>query len=205
MPAQLPRYRCSNKELEDALNTLSEAVERALNRNYHLGRGMLGHVDADNVLLEAEGTGDGGAVAPCPFSVKLVLQSGGDYKVSLNAGVVNGNLPSNIFDTFTIGGGSNYYVKLSVTTTGNSVTSVDVVVDTSHPDAPTVTMGTAPDNFDVLVYVLVSVGGKLTPFRVLGCGNVIAVPVIVQQTPKDSPSPGGSAWDLYYTWVFKAG
>jgi len=71
--------------------------------------------------------------------------------ISLWPGTVNGIMPENMFDTFTVDATSLWYVKATVDTSGGAVQSVSINVDTSSPDVQTPASDDFPTGFDVLL------------------------------------------------------
>ena len=87
-----------------------------------------------------------------PFDISLAFDSGSSTtKINVWPGTINGIMPENIFDDFTISGGDLHYVKATIDTDGSAVTSVTLNVDTSTPDVQHSADGSMPSGFDVLL------------------------------------------------------
>ena len=71
--------------------------------------------------------------------------------ITLWPGVVNGILPSNIYDTFSVDAVSLWYVKAACTSDGTQITAATIHVDASPPDIQTPATDAMPSEVDVLV------------------------------------------------------
>ncbi|MGC3991670.1 MAG: hypothetical protein QM796_18665 [Chthoniobacteraceae bacterium] len=141
----------------------------------------------------------GGLTIPAPpsFDLSLALdKTGGTGTATFGLGLVNGKLPSNIFSSLSFTTSGTHYVKLQCATDGKSVNTVALAIDDTPPAAMDSAMGAAPLNFEVLLYALVNG----TAFRAWNTGNVLASIQEAIRAPKTSTSPGGPAFDIYYTW-----
>jgi|GEM_PF-5973675 len=137
--------------------------------------------------------GSGSTTATPPFTMSLNAST---TTASFTLGLVNAKLPSNIFAGVSYSASGTQYVKLQCGTDGKSVNAVTLVCDSSIPAAIGSAMGAAPLSFEVLLYVIVNG----TAFRAWNTGNVIASVQEAIRAPKTSTTPGGPAFDIYYTW-----
>ena len=71
--------------------------------------------------------------------------------ITLWPGVVNGILPGNIYDTFSVDATSLWYVKAACTSDGTQITAATMHVDTAAPDIQTPATDAMPSEVDVLV------------------------------------------------------
>lgn len=175
-------------------NRLVDAVQSiTLNPglNYNIKRSPAGTTLVTN--------GQAAAAESCPFTVSLTPVSGDptSLTVSVSPGTVNQFIATNVLDTFTITTTDTYYVKASVETDGQNVTSFTISVDTDAPDAQTATASSLPTSFDVLI-ALISDG---TVYKTLTCGSIILTPVQAFITDTGSPAePGELTYIPYYIW-----
>ena len=140
MSVSLPRYRCTNKELEEALNTLAENVEKAINRQFHAGRNMFMDVTETHVLLLATGE-DASAIVRLPWDIASTVTGAGSptttCKFKLVPSTVSGLVPQNIFaDDLEATLTGTQWVQMSCVTDGKIVTSCTLSVEDTQPDAP---------------------------------------------------------------------
>lgn len=138
--------------------------------------------------------GSGGSTA-FPFDVNI---SGTDATVV--PGTINGLIPTNYADTFTIANPGTYYVTLSVTATDGQLGSATLSFAASPPAAVPVVQGQPPTTFDYLLGVVVD--GVW--FRVIGPGSLAAAGAEVFRVSKTSPAPGTLPYDIWYTWNITA-
>lgn len=139
--------------------------------------------------------GAGGGAGPSPFDCSV---SGTD--LTLRPGTINQVLPSNMFSTLTLPGGSyTRYIVLTATCSSGEVTSAALSVETTQPVAPGVDAGSPPASFAVLLAVIVD--GQV--FRTIAPGSLQAQVVESFRADKASPTFGLSPYDIYYTWLVK--
>jgi len=86
-----------------------------------------------------------------PFDIIPSVDSSGSTAINLWAGSVNGIMPTNMFDSFTVDDTSLWYAKATVDTDGSAVTEVTINVDTSAPDVQHSADGELPSGFDVIL------------------------------------------------------
>lgn len=186
------------RQLADKLNRLREAVDECRllpGPGYQVKRGTTG-----TTLTIRRGGGGSGSVAaddPCPFDVTASVTSSG-LNLSVQPGLVNGVLPSNMFDVLTAASSGTKYVCVDVSTNGKNVTSAQMAVKTSVPTAPTATVNAAPSS----VSVIVSVVSGSTVYKTIPCGNITlrVSPSITEDNP--AASAGQRNYSQYYQWAF---
>lgn len=143
--------------------------------------------------------GKGGAAVSCPLTVSLSGVDGDpdSLTVKVSPGTVNQFVATNMFDTSTVSDTGTFYVKATVETDGQDVTSWEINVDSSEPDAQSATASSLPTSFDILIAIIND--GKV--YRVLSCGSITLTPVLAFITDKDSPAdPGELTYIPYYLW-----
>jgi hypothetical protein len=117
--------------------------------------------------------------------------------LSVRPGALNSLVPSNIFDTFSVGSSLNY-IKLHAETDGARVTSLALVVDSSPiASSPVdVTISTPPTSFDLVVGMTNSGTAWQIEFS-----NLDYEPRNVFLTPKIPATPGEEPFDRWWRWV----
>lgn len=86
-----------------------------------------------------------------PWDIIRTTDDSGNPALRLWPGNVNGIMPENMFDTFTFDDTSLWYGKVKVTTDGNAVTSVELMVDTSVPKLQKAATDSQPTEFEIVV------------------------------------------------------
>jgi len=137
------------------------------------------------VPVEVSG-GSGGSTAPT------------SYTATIRPGTVNGILPSNIFESFTIEASQTTYFKAVATTNGKVVTSVSIVADNQAPAVQVPVPQALPAGFEVLFAV--SAQGKV--FRTLADGNIVAVSELLFVANVENWQPGMPMTENWYHWSF---
>lgn len=144
------------------------------------------------------GKGGGGSTPP-PLNVTVGADPSDPTSliVKISPGTVNQFLATNMFDTFPVDDTSTYYVKATISTDGQNVTSWELNVDTSTADTQNATASALPTSFDVLIAIIDS--GKV--YRVIGPGSIGVNGHEEFITDKDSPAgPGELPYIPYYSW-----
>ena len=157
------------------------------------------------------GTGSSSSAAPTPspFDVTLVPVevsggSGGStaptsYTATIRPGTVNGILPSNIFDSFTIEASQTTYFKAVATTNGKVVTSVSIVADDQAPAVQVPVPQALPAGFEVLF----AVSSHGTVFRTLARGSsIVADSNALFVADRSGWTPGHPLTETWYAWSF---
>ncbi len=142
--------------------------------------------------------GGGSTAAIYPFDVI----SAGTSNFTVQPGTINGILPSNYSNVFTLSLGTTYYVDLNVTASSGQVTAATLSFDASAPAAIPVNASAPPNSFSFMLGLLITdnVGGA-TWYRVIGPGSLTAAGSLVYQVNASSPSPGTLPFTNYYTWL----
>jgi len=183
------------KVSEQEFNRLVDAVQSVtLNPglNYTIARSPAG----TTILSSGKG---GGRAAICPFAVTISPISGDPDNVSVTVGpgTVNGFIPTNVFDAFTIANTGTFYVKVGVETDGQNVTACTFYVDGSEPDPQTATASSLPTSFDIPLALI----KDAKAYKTIGCGSLVLTSVQAFVTDKASPAgPGELTYIPYYVW-----
>jgi len=144
------------------------------------------------VIAGAGGAGDG----PCPFETSTTI-SGGTAKVIVLPGTVNQFIATNAFATFAVDKTGTFYVKASIVTDGQDVTSFSIAVNGAEPNTQLATPSSLPTAFDVLLAII----KDGVAYRTIGCGSIAATPAQAFITDKPSPAgPGELTYIPYYVW-----
>jgi hypothetical protein len=142
--------------------------------------------------------GGGTAATPQPFDVSLSSDSTNtsQYTATIQAGTVNNILPSNMWNSFSTYGDSRYIWKLRCSTDGTSVSSVQIIVDSSQalPQVPVKFM--LPFTFDIVF----AVSFKAQVWRIIGDGSPFAYSSPLYTTDKDWYDLGAFPYETYYCW-----
>ena len=96
----------------------------------------------------------GNSASPSFPKLPFYISLGGTSEaptLTLWPGTVNGIMPENMFESFTVDSTSLWYAKATVDTSGGVVQSVTINVDTSAPDKQTPASNDFPTGFDVLL------------------------------------------------------
>lgn len=134
--------------------------------------------------------------SPCPFDVTVATVDG-TTTAKLLAGTVNGLLPDNNFDSFTIDPTEVILVKANCTSDGTKITAVTLEIDDTAITPQTPTPFALPAAVSVLLAVIVAG----VPYRVFPCGSVVLVGQEQFRTDKATPEPGTLTYEPYYSWV----
>lgn len=133
----------------------------------------------------------------CPFDVTGAI-SGTDLILSVRAGLVNGVLPSNIFDKLTTTTSGQKFVVINCDTDGKNVVSASLEVTETMPVPPESTEGVAPDAFGVIIAAIT--GGII--YKAIPCGNILARVTPSVQVDSETYVAGARNYFQYYNWLF---
>lgn len=122
-----------------------------------------------------------GAGEPDPTTGKY-----SSYTAKVWPGIAGGLLPTNIMDDFTVSDSLNKW-KGVISTDGQQITGVTIVVDENDPATPTLVAGALPATFE-FVFGLTLKGKQ---YRTLGSINPNISYATVLTTDKASPPPPG--------------
>jgi hypothetical protein len=125
----------------------------------------------------------------------------GTYNVTLNIGVLNGFLASNIFNTINLAIASLKYVILSCVADAGAVTSYawDVIDPGSFPSPVEATGDAPPGSFTVLIGVILFTSAPV--INQIVTTNLVATPAIWTVGQRSAPLPYGLAYENFYCWV----
>lgn len=147
------------------------------------------------VLILPRGAFGLGATA-CPFKITATT-TGASVKISVSPGTANQYIATNVFATFTVSKTGTFYVKASIVTDGQNITSFSITCNGTEPNYQSATPSSLPTAFDVLLAIITNG----IPYRTLGCGSIVATPAEAFRTDKPSPAdPGELTYIPYYIW-----
>jgi hypothetical protein len=183
----------SASKLNDMVDAITRSVPKA-------GRNMTSRQEGDGIVLDClvGGGGVGGGAGPGPWdvSVSTVQDEPTQFLAKVRPGTLNGILPSNWDEEFTMSGTSIYYAKAIITTDGESVSGVTIEIST---DAPAVQV---PQSFGIettveYLFGLIGSGGS---YRTIGAGHIELLPTVWLTKSADAPvAPGELPWvQLYF-------
>ena len=193
-----------------------EAVARVIEDNFRevtlqpgVGYTLKNGPGGSSLVVNNGGGSASSAAAPSPFDVTLVPVevsggSGGStaptsYTATIRPGTVNGILPSNIFDSFTIEASQTTYFKAVAATNGKVVTSVSIVADDQAPAVQVPVPQALPAGFEVLF----AVSAQGTVFRTLAPGSsIVAGPNALFVADRSGWTPGHPLTETWYAWSF---
>lgn len=140
----------------------------------------------------------GGGSTPAttyPFDVSFGT-SGDPRDTFVQPGTINGLLPSNYDDVFSLAASGVYYLTLTVTASDGEVASAVLSMEAAPPAGVPTIQGQPPTSFAYLLGVIVD----LVWYRTIGLGSLAAAGAEVFRVSKTSPAPGTLPYDIYYTW-----
>lgn len=140
-------------------------------------------------IMRDQGTSE---ITTEPFAIESAIPN-----LTVYPGLVNGALPTGWDTVFTVSAVGVYYVKLNLTTDGQSITAAALAVDGTAVDPIPVVDGSAPTAFSFLLGVLSS--GTLYQVHT---GNLTFTPSRVFVKEKTGGAGiGESPYDFGYTWL----
>lgn len=143
----------------------------------------------------------GGGTPPTELPFDVSFDTAGDPRDTfVRPGTINGVLPTNFDDTFSLAASGVYYLVLNVTASDGEIASATLSFDGSPPAGIPTLQGQPPTAFAYLLGVVVD----LVWYRTIGNGSLAAAGSEVFRVSKTSPSPGTLPYDIYYTWVITA-
>lgn len=195
---KLPRYEETKKYLMSgkALNQLADAIEE---RTPIPGDG-LGKTDTPHGrILRAEGATGGGGGENCQFQAEVVE---GVFRFTNAGSISGGGMPSNMVVTgelwsVAVPETGTRYIKLTVATDGNAVTSCELAASTTPANPIGITEGVAPSAFEIDLYVVIN----RVPYRVIGCRGLAATTSEALVTSALEPVCSGDPYVRHYTWI----
>lgn len=137
----------------------------------------------------------GGGTSNHPFKITSVAQGEEQYVIRVNAGTINGILPSNWSNDFTVEI-ETYYVVLNVSASSNQIVSSMLSIDSSPPQneqAP-VKWG-LPSEFKVVVGIVLGSRVWQVVFN-----NLSYISSKRITTNRESPQAGQLPYDNWYVW-----
>lgn len=143
----------------------------------------------------SSGGGGPAPAGPYPFDVEF-SGSGSPLTATIRPGTINGLLPSDYSDTYSITVPGLYYFVLSATVASGEVSAATLSMDGSPPPGIPVELGEPPVAFQYLLGVIVD--GVW--YRTIGPGSLNAAGQEVFRISKLSPTPGTLPYEIYYTW-----
>lgn len=134
-----------------------------------------------------------------PWQITASSQNG-QIIVKVKPGTINGLLPSNMFDTWTVGATGTTYVTLDCTTDGYNITDAEVDGNSTVPPDPfTSELNLLPFEFSILLGVIVDRRVFQTTENLLEATAKAGLQVL-----KDDPQPGEPYYDTYWTWMISS-
>lgn len=115
------------------------------------------------------------------------------HEITLYPGSINGLVPSNMFDTFSVSG--TQYIVATCTTDGSQINAITLAVESSPPTPAAATSGAAPLSFKVLITIF----NDDLAYNMGGCGMTF-VPQESIRVDKVSPTPGTLPYTSWYVW-----
>ena len=146
--------------------------------------------------LAFNGSGAGGKTH-FPFEISTTTING-QLHVKVRPGTLNSLLPVNMFDVFPISDTGTFYVTLDIDSDGDSVTRIEIDVDSEYPDSlGESAVGVAPEYFQIMLGLVVN----KKSFNVIK-SSIYTVPQETIRTLSDDAQPGKPYYDINYTWLF---
>jgi hypothetical protein len=174
-PRDDPREKRDNISIED-VEGLQQAIKKAV----------------DTAITDADG-GGGTVTTTYPFDITVNVSAG---TFTLVTGTVNGIVPNNINNTFTISTVGTRYVYITCSAINGVFTGCTINVGSSQP-APIGTNIAYPQNsFNIPIHVVVNG----TAFRVINRTSLQVLSKEVFRVQKSMFTPDTLPYDSYYTW-----
>lgn len=153
--------------------------------------------------LWARGGGGGGETTSQPFDV--ILEGVGtpdpetgeysSHTAKIVPGTVNGILPSNWDEEFSVSGSSMYYAIAVIQTDGTAINAVSIEIRTTAPSLQVPAIWATPTAVEYLFGLIKDGSAK----RVIGAGSISLIPKVWLTVEKDEPvGPGELAYNRYY-------
>jgi hypothetical protein len=130
-----------------------------------------------------------------PWSIFNLTGVSPNYTARVWPGTVNGILPGNIMQTFSVSGSGVNVLKAVVSTNGQSIQSVDIQVGQAQPQVAT--LFSLPTTVEIAFGVI----ADLKIYRTIGSGNITLTPELAFVKDKDSaPSISQLVYENWYIW-----
>ena len=151
--------------------------------------------------------GGGGSTPPIthPFQINAFADPASDpespsYLVTVRVGTVNNLLPTNILDgqqleEFALSANSLRYVVLSCTAASNTLTSCEIVLDSSPPTVQTPLAFALPTTYKVVLGIVYN-----TTVHQIVTTNLSVSGKQAYITDKTNPSPGTLPYNVFFQW-----
>jgi hypothetical protein len=117
------------------------------------------------------------------------------YTATVNPGTLNGILPSNWDEEFSVSGSSIYYAIAVIQTDGTAINAVSIEIRTTAPSLQVPAIWATPTAVEYLFGLIKDGSAK----RVIGAGSISLIPKVWLTVEKDEPvGPGELAYNRYY-------
>lgn len=187
------RHQDSSRELQARLRMLDLLLEPYIETYFDT---------ADGQRLAALARPFGPAAATGgPFSLISLSSSG---ELILSPGTVNQLLINDPFSALSCSG-SLTYIKIHCTTSSYQVNDATLEASSTPATPAPALKGAPPLEFDVTIGIVASDGTSFTYYPTWPKGfNVIAKPQVWLATDRDSPDPGQTFQETWYSWDIAA-
>lgn len=122
--------------------------------------------------------------------------TGSNNKVSFGAGSVNGFLPVNWNEEFSVPASNPRYVKLQVTGSINGISKVEILVEPNPQINNSFREKYPAPTFSFNLGVILG-----TYYSMIYTAPITVEPRVALQIPKESASPGENPYNIYWHWV----
>jgi len=145
------------------------------------------------LILSIRDDGDPDPRAYAPLEIMEVTSE----KVLVNPATINNELILPVGGVDYNASESNQYLCVDVRINNNSeITSAELKIESSPPDAFGLEKDKAPGDFKILIGIINDLS-----FYQLRTGNLTARPSAIYETPKETVDIGEYDHDIYYSWV----
>ena len=152
---------------------------------------LRGPTTSDDLFLSAPSNGGD----PLPWDIIIQEQNASSSILRVQAGTLNGILPSNWNATFSVGNTGLYYAKANITTDGENITGVSIQINGTQPSQQQPKKFSIETNIDYL-FGLFNNG---VASRVIGPQQITVSPVRWLVVSASPPAEAGeSPYDIYY-------
>jgi hypothetical protein len=137
-----------------------------------------------------------------PFQISIKNIDGG-YQASLYPGTLNQQVPTNMFNTIDVSGGTSYVI-LTGSVDGYSVSSSTWSITNTAPTPQTANYLSPSTSFEILIGIIIqttsgdNVSNKI--YQITQTNFTAQPEEWVRETAAD-PQPFGLPYDIYYYWV----
>lgn len=180
----------------DYINSIVDSIKEC-QINAFVGGSFKRGTDGTTLTISPSKKSQAATAEACPFDVTGSI-SGTSLVLSVAAGMVNGVIPSNIFNTLTTTTSGVKYVVVNCETDGKNVVAASCAVVTSLPVPQASTLNVAPPTFGVMIAAIT--GTEIA--KTIACGNVTARVSPTVQVDSVTYTAGNRNYSQFFSWLY---